>query len=168
MRMPAFSSWTPRVWATLFVRCFDFSNHSLTLLPTFALFAFRIAKIIRPNFHWLCWLDEREREKRQPNVSLWMCVCANAYVQQIQCTRLSVAGCWSMCVCVWASARARVLDANLNVENRIICVHNDSTNKIDDELIGFALFATNRPTNRPGPFNQMNSIYMCVHRWMGI
>lgn len=50
----------------------------------------------------------------------------------------------------------RVLDANLNVENRIICVHNDdddnsdndSTNKIDDELIGFALFATNRPTSQ--------------------
>lgn len=79
-----------------------------------------------------------------------------------------------MYACMVLLCDVRVHDASLNVENRIICVHNDSTNKIDDELIGFALFATNQPTSqpteRPGPFNQMNSIYMwvcvCIVEWV--
>lgn len=62
--------------------------------------------------------------------------------------------------------RVRVLDANLNVENRIICVHNDSTNKIDDELIGFALFATSQPIDRTTEWT--HSIKFEFNIWMGI
>lgn len=62
----------------------------------------------------------------------------------------------------WCRRQFKRSEKQQNKKVRLICVHNDWANKIDDELIGFALFAINRPANA---FNQMNSIsrWECVN-----